>query len=243
MEGDVAGGAFLGGLLTTAMGLGHSLWVFGLLQILSNLGYVFVAEVGVNRPLMYGAMGFEALTTGMGTGAFSVLLLRMTQKRFSATQYALFSSLFALPRILAGPVTGVMVDAVGWRDFFLFTMAVGIPGLLMLQRFSPIGTRDPDLSDEKEVVARPIGRGALWIRGAIGGTLAFAVGLSSVSLLAAFRTLHQSPESGLDILTPLGSLLAPHTIADGVTLIGIILFALIISLATAATFAARSGRR
>ncbi|HSG05976.1 MAG TPA: MFS transporter, partial [Nitrospiria bacterium] len=122
------GGTFLGGILTTAWGLGHSLWIFGTLQILSNFGYVLVAEVGVNRPLMYGAMGFEALTTGMGTGAFSVLLLRMTQKRFSATQYALFSSLFALPRILSGPVTGVMVDAVGWREFFIFTMAVGIPG-------------------------------------------------------------------------------------------------------------------
>jgi len=117
-------GTFLGGMLTTAFGLGHALWAFGALQILSNFGYVAVAAVGVYRPLMYAAMGFESLTTGMGTGAFSVLLLRMTQKRFSATQYALFSSLFALPRLLAGPVTGVMVDAIGWRDFFLFTMAV-----------------------------------------------------------------------------------------------------------------------
>ena len=130
-------GTFIGGMLTTTMGLGHALWVFGGLQIASNFGYVLIAEVGVNRPLMYAAMGFESLTTGMGTGAFSVLLLRMTMKQFSATQYALFSSLFALPRILAGPVTGVMVDAIGWREFFLFTIAIGIPGMLMLQRFSP----------------------------------------------------------------------------------------------------------
>ena len=56
---------------------------------------------------MYAATSFELLTSGLGTGAFSVLLLRMTQKRFSATQYALFSSLFALPRLLAGPITGL----------------------------------------------------------------------------------------------------------------------------------------
>src|SRR5581483_3387083 len=115
------------------------LWAFGALQVLSNLGYVAIAVVGANRPLMYAAMGFESLTSGMGAGALGVLLLRMTMKQFSATQYALFSSLFALPRILAGPVSGAMVDAIGWLDFFLFTIAVGIPGLLMLQRFAPLG--------------------------------------------------------------------------------------------------------
>jgi PAT family beta-lactamase induction signal transducer AmpG len=62
---------------------------------------------------MYAATGFELLTSGMGTGAFSVLLLRLTERRFSATQYALFSSLFALPRILAGPIAGA-VNAMGW---------------------------------------------------------------------------------------------------------------------------------
>ena len=72
-----------------------------------------------NRPLMYGATGFESLASGMGTGAFSVLLLRLTEKRFSATQYALFSSLFGLPRLFAGPICGFLVAAVGWRDVLL----------------------------------------------------------------------------------------------------------------------------
>jgi len=74
-------GTFLGGAVTTSLGLGHSLWVFGLLQIFSNLGFILVSQSEVNRPLMYGAMGFETLTTGLGMGAFGVLLLRMTQKR------------------------------------------------------------------------------------------------------------------------------------------------------------------
>ena len=95
------------------MGLGRALWVFGFLQLVSNLGYAAVAQVGVNRPLMYGAQAFELGSSGLGQGAFGVLLLRLTQKRFSATQYALLSSLFTLPRILAGPVTGVLADTHG----------------------------------------------------------------------------------------------------------------------------------
>ncbi|HJZ10990.1 MAG TPA: MFS transporter, partial [Acidobacteriota bacterium] len=134
-------GTFLGGILTTLMGLGHSLWVFGILQIVSNIGYVLVSTSEINRPLMYGAMGFESFTQGLGTGAFSVLLLRMTQKRFSATQYALFSSLFGLPRILAGPITGFMVDAMGWTAFFWASMAFGVPGMILLARFVLPGVR------------------------------------------------------------------------------------------------------
>jgi PAT family beta-lactamase induction signal transducer AmpG len=99
-------GALLGGILTTGLGVGRSLWVFGIVQSLSNIGYIVVALSPVNRPLMARGDGFETLTSGMGTGAFSVLLLRLTQKRFSATQYSLMSSLFALPRIVSGPIAG-----------------------------------------------------------------------------------------------------------------------------------------
>jgi MFS transporter, PAT family, beta-lactamase induction signal transducer AmpG len=235
-------GTFLGGMLTTAWGLGHSLWIFGALQILSNFGYVIVAEVGIHRPLMYGAMGFEALTTGMGTGAFSVLLLRMTQKRFSATQYALFSSLFALPRILAGPATGFMVDAIGWRDFFLFTMAVGIPGMILLHKFSPLGTRDPNVTEEAEAVIRPLGMTALTVRAVIGGGTAFVLGISATALLGAMKALHTHPEGGFDLATPLGALLTPQTFTGWSQLMGNLLFGLVIGMATAATYAARSGR-
>ena len=79
-------GAFLGGWITTLAGLGHSLWIFGFLQLFSNIGYYLLSILGgPNVPAMYGATGFELLTSGMGTGAFSVLLLRLTEKRFSAT--------------------------------------------------------------------------------------------------------------------------------------------------------------
>lgn len=233
-------GTFLGGVLTTAMGLGHALWVFGGLQVASNLGYVLIAEIGVNRPLMYAAMGFEAATTGMGTGAFGVLLLRMTMKQFSATQYALFSSLFALPRILAGPATGVMVDAIGWRDFFLFTIVVGIPGLLMLHRFSPLGVRDPELEVLAEIRPRILTRGDLVRRGAFGGLVALVIGALSVAALDAFKLQRVAPEAGFDLLAPLSNLLAPATASDWLSAFGVLLFGVMIALATAATAAARS---
>jgi PAT family beta-lactamase induction signal transducer AmpG len=234
-------GTLLGGLLTTALGLGHALWLFGALQILSNLGYVAVAEVGVNRPLMYAAMGFESLTTGMGTGAFSVLLLRMTQKRFSATQYALFSSLFALPRILAGPVTGILVDAIGWRNFFLFTMAAGLPGMLLLQRFAPLGTRDPGFADEPIGVVLPLGRTALLARAMIGGLIGFIGGAFAVALLGAIKHVHASPEQGFHLLPQLAAFFLPRTMAGWIQFFGVVLFGGVIALATAATFYARSG--
>jgi PAT family beta-lactamase induction signal transducer AmpG len=137
-------GTFLGGALTGVISLGRSLWLFGFLQIFSNVGYILVASAPVNLPLMYGAMSFENFTTGLGMGAFGVLLLRMTRKRFSATQYALFSSLFGLPRILAGPVSGYTVHALGWTNFFWFTMAAGIPGMILLARFVPWSVREPE---------------------------------------------------------------------------------------------------
>ena len=158
-------GAFVGGWVTTLAGLGHSLWIFGFLQIFSNLGYYFVSLAGgPNLPLMYGATSFELFTSGLGTGAFSVLLLRMTQKRFSATQYALFSSLFALPRLLAGPIAGFAVDAIGWPPFFLSTLVMGIPGLVMLARFAPLGVREPEFTVEEVERKAPLGAAALAAR-------------------------------------------------------------------------------
>src|SRR5439155_1301719 len=169
-------GTFLGGFFTTLIGLGHSLWLFGFLQTFSNAGYVILAGSPVNVPLMYAATGFEMLTSGMGTGAFSVLLLRMTQKRFSATQYALFSSLFGLPRLVAGPLSGFLVEAVGWRTFFLLTLVFGVPGMVLLARFVPLGVREPVFTLEAHRRREPLAPAGLALRGVAGGVAAAAVG-------------------------------------------------------------------
>lgn len=232
-------GTFVGGALTATLGLGHSLWLFGALQVLSNFGYVLVAQVGVDRPLMYAAMGIESITTGMGTGAFSVLLLRLTQKEFSATQYALFSSLFALPRIIAGPVTGILVDAMGWRDFFLLTIVVGIPGLLMLQRFSPLGTREPRLETPSNVSHKSYTATQIWRRGVIGSVLAFICAGAIVAFLNGFKHA-RAAHAPLDYMQAVMALARPEQLGDWLQLSGIILFALLVGMATSAALAART---
>ena len=144
-------GTFAGGIVTTIAGLGRALWIFGALQIFSNAGYLGLSLLErPNLVAMYAGTGVEVFTSGLGMGAFGVLLLRLTEKRFSATQYALFSSLMALPRVIAGPVTGFTVNAVGWPAFFLITMVLGIPGLLMLARFVPPGVREPQFETPQD---------------------------------------------------------------------------------------------
>ena len=235
-------GTFVGGWLTTLVGLGHSLWIFGLLQVFSNLGYFFVSTAGGPiLPLMYAATSFELLTSGMGTGAFNVLLLRMTQKRFSATQYALFSSLFALPRLLAGPVSGFAVDAIGWPTFFLSTLAMGIPGLVMLARFVPPGVREPQFVVEELEAGAPLTRAALVGRGLAGGLLCGAGAAVLLALLEALKAMRASPERGFDLWTELWKLAAPADIVGWTSALGVVLFALIGGLFVAAVSAARHG--
>jgi PAT family beta-lactamase induction signal transducer AmpG len=234
-------GVFLGGVLTTAMGLGHSLWVFGFLQIFSNLGYILVARADVNRPLMYGALTFETFTTGLGTGAFSVLLLRMTQKRFSATQYALFSSLFGLPRIVSGPITGFVVDAVGWEAFFWGTLLAGIPGLLLLQRFVPLGVREPRFTVSPPVSLKPLSGSALLARGILGGAIAFLLAALASMALTALRGLGAAPGEPVALAVAFGRLFRPAAAGDWLTLGGLLIFGAVIGLCTAAVAAARHG--
>jgi PAT family beta-lactamase induction signal transducer AmpG len=223
-----------GGLLTTLMGLGHALWAFGLLQIFSNVGYVLVAQSPPDRWLMYGATGFESLTSGMGTGAFSVLLLRMTQKRFSATQYALFSSLFGLSRVLAGPVSGFVVDALGWSTFYWITIASGLPGMVLLARFVPLGVREPEFVVEPVRAAAPLAPGALVARGVAGALVTIACTALALALLASLK-------SDVGLLAALEPMLRPSGVADWLQLVGVLATGIIAGLFVAAVAAARRG--
>jgi len=238
-QGAVVAGTLLGGILTQRMGLGRGLWVFGFFQIFSNLGYALVAQVGVNRPLMYAAQAFELGSSGLGSGAFGVLLLRLTQKRFSATQYALLSSLFTVPRILAGPVAGVLADALGWRDFFILTVFAGLPGLLLLARFVPWGVREVSFHVAEPVRGEPLTRAALALRAAGATTLgAAAAGLTVAAseALSEFRRGH-----GFTLGDALQTLLSPSGLSQWLTTIAVLVVALLAGLATAATLVARRG--
>ena len=230
-------GTFLGGVLTQSLGLGRALWIFGGLQLLSNLGYAVVAQVGVNQPVMYAAQGVEHICSGLGTGAFGVLLLRLTEKRFSATQYALLSSLFTLPRVLAGPVAGVAADAFGWRDFFVLTVFTGIPGLLMLARFVPWNARELRFEVATPRPGGPPTRGYLTLCALAG---ALVTGVASLVSLAGLNALAQYRASRVFAFADAGrKLLAPANLGDGLTVLGLVVVAVMGGLVTAASVSAR----
>ncbi len=232
-------GTMAGGMLTTAIGLGHCLWIFGFLQIFSNIGYVLVSHSDVNRTLMYSAMTFEMLTTGAGMGAFGVLLLRITEKRFSATQYALFSSLFALPRLAGGPITGFTVHALGWTTFFWLTIPAGIPGLILLHRFAPLGQRDPTLTWDEPASREPLARGARTVRSLIAGIAGTLLALLITATLFALNAVTEAAP-GIDLLRSTAELLAPRDIPHALALLGCAIVGALVALITAAVHTPRA---
>lgn len=129
-------GALVGGAVLSKIGINRSLWIFGWLQMISNLSYYLLAQVGQNYPLMVVAINIENFCDGMGTAAFVAFLMSLCNQRFSATQYALLSSLMAVTRLIVAP-SGALAQAVGWPTFFLLTLLAALPGLLLLPFFAP----------------------------------------------------------------------------------------------------------
>lgn len=126
-------GALAGGSLMSRWGLYRSLMAFGLLQAVSNLAYWMIAVSPKSIWLMATAVGIENLCGGLGTASFVGLLMALCRQRFSATQFALLSALSAVGRTyLAGPLTPPLVDSLGWPGFFLLTVLIALPGLVLL---------------------------------------------------------------------------------------------------------------
>ena len=136
-------GTLAGGAVIARMGINRSLWIFAFLQAFSNLAFAGLALVGKNYAAMVAAIGIENICGGMGTAAFIAFLMSLCDKRFTATQYALLSSLMAVARVLAGVPTGFMVKSLGWPLFYGVSVLGALPGILLLPRFAPwrAGTR------------------------------------------------------------------------------------------------------
>jgi PAT family beta-lactamase induction signal transducer AmpG len=130
--GATIAGAAIAGSLMVRLGLFRSLLAFGALQLVSILSFMALALAGKNYALMTFAVTFEKLCGGMGTAAFVALLMSLCNKRFTATQYALLSSLASLGRVFVGPTSGYIVDMVGWANFFFFAALAAIPGLVLI---------------------------------------------------------------------------------------------------------------
>jgi PAT family beta-lactamase induction signal transducer AmpG len=125
-------GALAGGALMARLRLYGALLLFGLLQALTNLGFMLLAASGKSYSLMITVVGAENLCGGMGTAAYVALLMAMCDRRFSATQYALLSALSAVGRVYVGPAAGYLVDGLGWPMFFLATFVIALPGVALL---------------------------------------------------------------------------------------------------------------
>ena len=130
-------GALFGGLLLLKMGINRGLWVFGVLQALSTACFAILARIGYNISMLAGVIGFENLSSGMGTAAFVAFMASITNKKFTATQYALLTSLIGLPRALASSVTGLIAKNIGWEGFFIGCTLIAIPGMLLLLKCAP----------------------------------------------------------------------------------------------------------
>jgi PAT family beta-lactamase induction signal transducer AmpG len=130
-------GAFLGGLLLLKLGINRGLWIFGILQALSTAGFAILARIGYNINMLSGVIAFENLSSGMGTAAFVAFMASITNKKFTATQYALLTGIMGLSRLLASSVTGFLAKNIGWESFFIVCTLIAIPGMLLLLKFAP----------------------------------------------------------------------------------------------------------
>ena len=136
----IAGG-LAGGIMMLRLGINRSLWIFGFLQAVSTAGFALLANVGYSIPLLSAVIAFENLSSGMGTAAYAAFMASITNKKFTATQYALLTSLMGIPRVLASAPTGFLAKNVGWETFFIFCALIAIPGMLLLLKFAPWNSR------------------------------------------------------------------------------------------------------
>lgn len=130
-------GTLVGGGVIARIGIFRSLWVFAFLQAISNFTFTALALVGKSHPVMIAAVGIENTCGGMGTAAFIAFMMSLCDKRFTATQYALLTSIMALTRVMAGVPTGFMVEALGWPRFYALSVLGALPGILLLPRIAP----------------------------------------------------------------------------------------------------------
>ena len=137
-------GGLLGGLWMVRIGINRALWLFGVVQVVSIFGFFWLAAVGYHAEItaveltqLAIVIGIEALGVGLGTAAFVAFIARTTHPAYTATQFALFTSLAAMPRTFANAATGWLVEAIGWTGFFLLCALLALPGMVLLLKVAP----------------------------------------------------------------------------------------------------------
>jgi len=133
---SIAGG-IIGGIWMVKLGINKALWIFGLLQMFATLSFAWLASVGHDNTVLAITVGLEFFAAGLGTTAFVAFIARATNPKYTATQFALFSSLASVPRTFTNASTGYFVDFLGWYYFFIFCFFLAIPGMFLLLKIAP----------------------------------------------------------------------------------------------------------
>jgi MFS transporter, PAT family, beta-lactamase induction signal transducer AmpG len=141
-------GALIGGILMIKIGINRALWSFGLVQVISILGFAWLSVEGpfnaigtYQKALLAIVIGFESLGVGLGSAAFVAFIAKTTNPLYTATQFALFTSIASIPRTLINATTGIMVEYLGWTTFFSLCTILAIPGMLLLLKVAPWNTK------------------------------------------------------------------------------------------------------
>lgn len=159
--GDVAGyqgllatmgGLMIGGLLMPRLGLYASLWVFGLLQGVSNLAYWWLASSAPTYGKLILVIVLDNIATGMGVAALQAFMMSLCDPRYTATQFALLSSFMAQTRVLGAAPSGWLAKGLGWPLYFLFCTVIAVPGLLVLTRYRQWTAREAEVLDRPAVL-------------------------------------------------------------------------------------------
>jgi MFS transporter, PAT family, beta-lactamase induction signal transducer AmpG len=136
-------GVMIGGAVVAALGINKSMWIFVFIQILSNLAYYWIAAVGPNRGVLVVAIIVENICGGMVTAVFVAFMMSLCSREFSATQFALLSSLMAFARDVIVAPAGQIAESTGWPTYFLLTLAIGLPAILLLPWIAPWNKQSP----------------------------------------------------------------------------------------------------
>ncbi len=130
-------GGLIGGIWMLKIGINRALWLFGLVQLVSIVGFAILTYFPQNKMALGLAISFEAVGVGLGTAAFVAFIARTTNPAYTATQFALFTSLAALPRTVINSFAGIIVESIGWLNFYWLCMLLAIPGMLLLFKVAP----------------------------------------------------------------------------------------------------------
>lgn len=136
-------GATIGGVMMIRLGINRALWLFGVVQVVTILGFAALSEIGPELDWLFVVVSGEYLGVGLGTAAFVAFMARSSDRRYTATQYALLTSIMGIPRTFANASTGFLVEGLGWTAFFLCCAVIALPGMVLLKWVAPWGDDPP----------------------------------------------------------------------------------------------------